>query len=295
MSRHTWRAAAVAALMLALGSAMAAPATAAGSSSADQWFARLTPAQIVPFVHTFPSWSSQGSTDPQALSFGAASPTLGYSLPTYDLGTGKVTGSTQLANGMTRTGGYCARLLVHRSPTDIVVCSDPGPGGRGFQIAGASDVQFLGSAADLPAGGTTAPDHNFVAVVGAAVVPMDRSARSWLGASSVNGSEFIKLVAQRVAGWAAINKLHGPSVGGDIPLIGGNRAEVAAFEAAVAKGSGVPVSRLTHPWSVAGVETVVPSAGSSSGWIVPIAALLALVAAGLLGTHWRQRRLVASR
>lgn len=278
-----------------------APLMASEPTPVDTWFAHLTVDQVMPFLSTLPSWQSIGSDSAKTLTFGDPSPTLGFSIPDYDLATGEIAGSTQLRRGLSPTGGYCARALVGHKPIDVVVCGEPDADGS-YQVVEASDVHFLGASADLPSGGTTAPDHDFVGVEDGVVVPMDPAAKAWLGASSLNGAVFIRLVAQQKAEWKAVDQIDGPTVGGGIPLIGGDRAAVAAFEASVAKGSGVPVGRLSHPWTVAEAATNAASAaGSTTGtssaassgarlslWLVP-SALVALLAALAAIVRRRQR------
>lgn len=295
MNRSAQRLFATVSLLFCLAPTTGASAATQTAPDPNRWFAALTPAQVLPFVRNLPTWSSQASTDPAAISFGAAAPTLGYSLPRFDLATRQITGSSQLIDALRPTGSYCARLLVKQSPVNIVVCADPLPDGSGYQISGANEVAFRDGSPDLPSGGTTAPDHNFVGVANDAVMPLDQAAEAWMGASSLDGAVFVRLVAQQKAEFDAIDKINGPAMGGGIPLIGGDRVAVAAFEAAVAKGSGVPVSRLSHPWTVDAVQGSPHHAGGQAVWIVPIAALLALMGAATFAALKRPRTQSARR
>ena len=290
MKRPVRLAAAVssAAVLLIAIPSVATPA-AASPPDITTWFASLTPDQVMPYVQSLPTWSGQGGSDSAALSFGSPAPTLGYTLPGYDLTTNAVTGTAQLNKGLTPTGGCCARALVDQKPIDIVVCADPTSDGSSYQVSVASEVQFLDTSPDLPAGGTTGPDHNFIGVQGGAVVPLDQSAQTWLGTSKLDGSTFVRLAAQQKAELAAIDRINGPAMGGGIPLIGGNQADVAAFEASVAQGSGIPVSRLSHPQTVNEAEATTAPAHHST-WMVPVVALAGLMTAVLAATLRRHRR-----
>lgn len=240
-----------------------APATASAPPEVAAWFASLTLGQVMPYVQSFPSWSTEGTTDPKALSFGEPAPTLGYSLPEYDLSTNTMTGASTLNRALAPTGEYCARALVSERPIDVVACAAPAGDGSGYKITVVSEVHLLDASADLPSAGTTEPDHDFVGVVGSDVVPMDEAAQTWLGAVRIKGATFVELAAKQKAEWDAIDRINGPAMGGGIPLIGGDKAAVAAFEEAVSQGSGVPVSRLSHPDSVAGAEAPAAAARDS--------------------------------
>lgn len=289
MNGRASRVTAVAAAILGTLCSVGARAGATVPSDINGWFASLTPAQVLPFVQNLPSWAQQGSEGPATISFGAAAPTLGYSLPSFDLSTGTVTGSVELGKALPPTRGYCARLRVSQVPSAIVMCADPTSDGTGYQLDAASEVRFLSGSADLPAGGTTAPDHHFVGVIDGAVVPLDQAARSWMGASRLDGPVFITLAAQQKAEWAAVDKINGPAMGGDIPLIGGDRAVVAAFEEQVSQGSGVPVSRLSHRWTAPLARPADGGSSAVAGWAVPVVSLVGLMAVALVAGVGRSR------
>ena len=102
-------------------------------------------------------------------------------------------------------------------------------------------------------------------------------------------------VAEQKAEWNAIDRINGPTVGGGIPLIGGNQSDVAAFEASVSRGSGIPVSRLSHPHTVAEAEGKAKAEGkagnstSVAAWLVPVVTLAALLAVAFMATVRRRR------
>ncbi len=258
----------------------------------NAWFSSLTPAELQPFLADFTAWETAGYGGVK-VTFGKASPVLEYELPVFNLKTATVTGPVQLANALVSTGEYCARGLVDGTLSDFVVCAEPNSTGSDYQVFGADEVRFVNSYkdADLPAAGTTYPGHDFIGLDNGSVVPLDESAASWLGVPKIDGSTFVTLVAKRKAESAAVVAAQGETVGGELPLIGGDSAAITTFEDAVAKGSGVPVSELTHPSTLAEAERGEGSLPRGDrSWLVPSASLALLGAVAIVATARRRHK-----
>ncbi len=220
-------------VLLATGTVHGAESAAETPEQISTWFATSAESTVEWFLAPDKNWRRDAlGSGPVQITTGEPTQRAALLTPTYSLSTDELGHDIPAAGELRLTDTYCARVIVNGSASDLLLCAILTD--DGVEPAGLDEMDFNSPDADLSsaplltnASGTFAVDNTYV-------VAIDGAARENISGDTARRSAFVRAMAKRTAERAIIERVLGPTGGGEPPLMGENQ-RTAAWNSLVAE------------------------------------------------------------